>query len=236
MCRYYKKVRCLKPRRVPGSIGKDYIESYLSWNNLTVRDVKIGAARVVVPTILLLVSTGSLSFSASAHSYELIPGRDGLDLSRGNKRVLVTAPKGWEAPKGWPVGPVWFQPRNIDYAIGFRLVGQDSDLVLSVWSNHRGRSNTDKVTPRNSYVAANLETNITELKQIESFDAGLNGRQKIWQIRTGINDYLLVLIVQPDKQGRTEVDIYLSGVEADQLRPYLGSLKEVAKSIRIVDR
>ena len=125
--------------------------------------------------------------------------------------------------------------RNIDFAVGFHLVGQHSDPVLSVWANHRGRSNTDAVTPKNSYMVANLETDITELKQIESFDAGVNGRQKIWQIRTGIGDYLLVLLVQPDKQGRTEVDIYLSGVEADQLRPYLTSLKEVAKSIRIVD-
>jgi hypothetical protein len=176
--------------------------------------------------LAILFSTlfGHLCFSAPGPEHELIPIRDGLDLSRGNKRVLVTIPKGWE------------QRRDVGYAIGFGLGGRSGDPVISVWVNHRGRSNTEKVKPRNSYMGVNLETDIQELKLIDSFDAGVNGKLDVWRFRTYNRNYLLVLIVQPDSEGRTEVDAYLSAKDVAQLMPYLSSLKEVARSIRIVDR
>lgn len=148
--------------------------------------------------------------------------------------MLVTAPKGWE--KRTPPIPTWLKPPHIDYAVGFGLAGQSDDPVISVWANHRGRSNTEKVTPRNSYMGVNLETDITELKHIESFDAGRNGTLDAWLIRSDIRNYLLVLIVQPDNEGRTEVDVDLSSKDVTQLMPYLHSLKELVRSIRVVDR
>jgi hypothetical protein len=189
----------------------------------------------VVLAVLSSALVGNHCFAASEHGYKLIPIRDGKDLSRGNKEVLVTAPKGWEARQPSP-RPVWFEPRNINYAIGFGLVGERADPVLSVWTNHRGRSNTEKVNPRNSYMGVNLETDIQELKLIGSFDAGVNGKLDVWRFRTYDRNYLLVLIVQPDSEGRTEVDAYLSAKDVAQLMPYLNSLKEVARSIRVVSR
>jgi hypothetical protein len=188
----------------------------------------------VTLAILFLALAGRLCFCASGHEYELLPIPDGKDLSRGNKKVLVTAPKDWEARR--PTSPIWLEPRNIDYAIGFGLVGRRGDPVLSVWTNHRGRSNTKKVGPRNSYMGVNLETDIEELKFIEKFDAGVNGKLDVWRFRTYNRNYLLVLIVQPDSDGRTEVDAYLSAKDVARLMPYLNSLKEVARSIRVVNR
>jgi hypothetical protein len=196
----------------------------------------IAARLTALLAILFSVCAAHLCLAASARDYELIPGPDGLDLSRGNKKVLVTAPKGWVA-KGQPSPrPVWLEPRAIDYAIGFGLAGKRGDPVLSVWANHRGRHNTKKVTPRTSYMGENLETDITEVKHVDSFDAGVNGKLDVWRFRTYNRTYLLVLIVQPDSEGRTEVDIYLSGKDASQVMPYLKSLKEVARSIRVEDR
>jgi hypothetical protein len=194
----------------------------------------IAARRRLLIAILFCVCPAHLSLSYSGRQYELLPIPDGKDLSRGNKKVLVTAPKDWEARR--PPSPTWLEPRNIDYAIGFELVGRRGDPALSVWSNHRGRSNTKKVGPRNSYMGVNLETDIEELKLIEKFDAGVNGKLDVWRFRTYNRNYLLVLIVQPDSQGRTEVDAYLSADGVAQLMPYLNSLKEVARSIRIVNR
>jgi hypothetical protein len=81
-----------------------------------------------------------------------------------------------------------------------------------------------------------LENDITELKRVETFDAGVNGKLDVWRFRTYNRNHLLVLIVQPDTEGRTEVDVYLSGENPAQLTQCLDSLKEVARSIRIVDR
>jgi hypothetical protein len=189
--------------------------------------IRIRGASVVVLGAILWVSTAHFCFSALARQYELIPGPDGLNRSRGNKWVLVKAPKGWESREQRRVG---------DFAVGFGLAGRRGDPVLSVWANHLSRSNTGKVTAKNSYMGENLETAITELKRISSFDARPNGPLDVWLIRTDIRNYLLVVMVQPDNEGRTEVDIYLSSKDVAQLMPYLNSLKEVARSIRVVNR
>jgi hypothetical protein len=218
-----------------GSVGRSQFRSLKGFEKRT----------MCLPVALALLFSafgGHLCHSALERAYELIPIRDGKDLTRGNKEVLVTAPTGWEAPKDWKANrqpsprPVWLEPRDIDYAIGFGLSGKRGDPLLSVWANHRGRANTEKVSPRNSYMGVNLETDITELKHVESFDAGVNGTLDVWQFRTYNRNYLLVLIVQPDNEGRTEVDVYLSSKDVDQLMPHLHSLKEVARSLRFVDR
>ena len=187
--------------------------------------VQCAAVLVVVFSAL----AGCHCFGASEHECELIPIRDGKDLTRGNKRVLVTCPKGWElvrVPKRWVR----------DYAVGFGLAGKRGDPVLSVLASHRGRANTEKVSPRTSYMGVNLETDLEELEPIESFDAGVNAKLDVWRFRTYNRNYLLILMVQPDSQGRTEVDAYLSAKDVAQIMPYLNSLKEVARSIRVVNR
>jgi hypothetical protein len=194
------------------------------------------ACSLVVLAILFAAFWAHLCFSASKHEYELIPIPDGKDLTRGNKRVLVTVPNGWEAEGQPSPRPVWLEPRDSDYAVGFGLAGSRGDPVLSVCANHRGRSNTAKVSPRNSYMGVNLETEIEELKLIETFDAGVNGKLDVWRFRTYNRNYLLVVIVQPDNEGRTEVDVDLSSKDATQLMPHLDSLKELVRSIRVVDR
>ena len=85
-------------------------------------------------------------------------------------------------------------------------------------------------------MGVNLDTDIIGLKRLESFDAGVNGALDIWRFSTYDCNYLLVLIVQPDTEGHTEVDVYLSSNDRAQLMRYSDSLKEVARSIRIVDR
>jgi hypothetical protein len=91
-----------------------------------------------------------------------------------------------------------------------------------------------RAEPKKSYlVNAIVKQNgeITELKKIGSFDAGKKGRLSVWVIRSEAYDYLLVLIAQ----GHTEIDIYLSGPEAAELKQSIRSLKEVARSVRIVN-
>ena len=85
-------------------------------------------------------------------------------------------------------------------------------------------------------MGVNLETDIEELKLIETFDAGVNGKLDVWRFRTYNRNYLLVVIVQPDNEGCTEVDVDLSSKDATQLMPHLDSLKELVRSIRVVDR
>jgi hypothetical protein len=184
----------------------------------------ITACLQVLLAILFCACPTHLCFSAAPCHYELISGPDGLDLSRGNKKVLVTAPKGWE------------KRRYVGYAVGFGVPGQSGDPAISVLANHIGRRSSAKVTPRNSYMGVNLETDIRDMKEIGSFDAGVNGKLRIWQFRTYNRNYLLTLIVQPDNEGRTEVDICLSGEDADQIMAHKKRLKEVARSIRIVNR
>jgi len=183
----------------------------------------------VALAILFSSFVGHLCFSASEREHGLIPGPDGKDLTRGNKRVLISAPKGWELVK---VPARWAR----DSALGFGLEGRRGGPVIEIETHHIGHHNSAKVTPRNSYMGVNLETDIEELKLIESFDAGANGKLDMWRFRTYNRHYLLVLIVQPNTEGRTEVDAYLSADDVAQLMPYLNSLKEVARSIRIVNR
>jgi len=196
----------------------------------------IAARLAVLLAMLLPAYTAHLCFSASAHEYELIPQFGGKDSTRGNKRVLVTAPKGWES--GEYRGPTWrgFDPRDIDYAIAFARKGQRGGPVIEIETSHIGRDYSAKVTPRNSFMGVNLNTDIKGLKLMETFDAGINGKLNVWRFGTYNRNYLLVLIVQPDTGGRTEVDVYLSGENPAQLTQCLNSLKEVARSIRIVDR
>lgn len=189
----------------------------------------ITACLPILVAIVFCVCPAHFCFPASAREYELIPIRDGKDLTRGNKRVLVTAPEGCEGSS-----PTWLEREGINYAVGFYC--GPGRLGIDVWANHRGRDNTAAVTPTNSYMGVNLETNIRDMKEIGSFDAGVNGKLRIWQFRTYNRNYLLTLIVQPDHEGRTEVDICLSGEDADQIMAHLKRLKEVARSIRIVDR
>ena|SRR5262245_34063699 len=189
----------------------------------------IAAGGPLLIAILSCACATDLYSSDSERQYELVPIRDGKDLSRGNKRVLVTTPKGCQG-----ASRTWLQREGVNYAVGFNCgPGRPG---IDVWANHLGRRNSSKVTPRNSYMGVNLETDINELKHIELFDAGVNGRLRIWRFRTYNRYYLLALIVQPDNEGRTEVDVYLSSKDPAQLMPYLNSLKEVARSIRIVDR
>jgi hypothetical protein len=194
----------------------------------------ISAYLRVLLAILFCACSAALCLSAPGRQYELVPQFDGKDLTRGNKRVLVTAPKGWESREYR--GPTWpgFDPRDIDYSIAFarkgRAVGRP---VIEIETNHIGHHYSAKVTPKNSYMGVNLNTDIKELKLIETFDAGVNGTLDVWRFRTYNRNYLLVLIVQPDTEGRTEVDAYLSADDVAQLMPYLNSLKEVARSIRI---
>ncbi|PYK09189.1 MAG: hypothetical protein DME65_12550 [Verrucomicrobia bacterium] len=190
----------------------------------------------VALVILFSVSFGHLCFSAPEHEYELIPIPDGKDLSRGNKKVLVTAPKDWEANRQPSPRPIWLEPRDIDYAITFGLSGKRGGPVLSVCANHRGRSDAVTVSPRNSYMGVNLETDIEQLKLIKTIDAGANGKLDVWRFRTYNRNYLLVVIVQRDTAGRIEVDIDLSAKGGAQLMPYLSSLEAVARFIRIIDR
>lgn len=63
---------------------------------LAVKTRKCSARCAIALVILFSASSGHLCFAASDREYELIPIRDGKDLTRGNRRVLVTAPKGWE--------------------------------------------------------------------------------------------------------------------------------------------
>jgi hypothetical protein len=171
---------------------------------------------------------------ASTRECELIPGRDGKDLTRGNKRVVVGAPNGWEVKQLPTPMPIWFKPRDFEVALG--PVGKSDCPFITVEASHRGRHNTVEVTPRNSSLAGNLDVEFKELRRIDSFDAGVNGILDVWRIRTYNDNYLLVLLVQPDAEGRTEVDVYLSGENPAQLTQCLNSLKEVARSIRIVNR
>jgi hypothetical protein len=204
-------------------------DTYSVGSTLFTGRIQIQYALVAVLSIIFCISTENLCFPASARAYHLIPRLDGKDLSRGNKRVLVTAPSGWEVirvPKRWVR----------DYAMGFRRDGLTDAPVIEIETNHIGRHYSAKLTPRNSYTGVNLETDIKELKHIESFDAGANGILDVWQFHTYNRNYLLVLIVQPDTEGRTEVDVYLSSKDPGQLMPYLNSLKEAARSIRVVNR
>jgi hypothetical protein len=189
----------------------------------------IAARRRLLIAILFCVCPAHLSLSYSGRQYTLIPIRDGKDLTRGNKRVLVTTPKGCEGSS-----PTWLEREGINYAVGFYC--GPGRLGIDVWANHRGRDNTAAVTPTNSYMGVNLETDIRDMTEIESFDAGVNGKLRIWQFRTYNRNYLLTLIVQPDNEGRTEVDICLSGEDAEQIMAHKKRLKEVARSIRIVNR
>jgi hypothetical protein len=190
----------------------------------------------VVLAILICALPVHWCVSASTHEYELLPLRDGKDLSQGNKKVLVTAPKGWETLPYH--GPSWpgFDPRDIDHAIGFAQKGRARGAVIEIETNHIGHHYSAKVTPRNSYMGVNLNTHIKELKLIETFSAGVNGKLDVWRFCTYNRNYLLVLIVQPGPKGRTEVDVYLSGENPAQLTQCLNSLKDVARSIRIVNR
>lgn len=190
----------------------------------------------VLFAIVFCVCPAHLSLSYLGHQYTLIPIRDGKNLTRGNKRVFVTAPKGWENLKYR--GPTWpgFNPRDIDYSVGFTRKSRTGGPVIEVETCHIGHHYSAKVTPKTSYMGVNLNTDVKELKLIETFDAGVNGKLDVWQFRTYNRNYLLVLIVQPDAEGRTEVDAYLSADAAAQLMPYLNSLKEVARSIRVVNR
>jgi hypothetical protein len=185
------------------------------------------AVRLRVLVAILFCVPIHLCVASSARQYELNPIPDGKDLTRGNKKVLVSAPKGW-------------QRRGLyDYTVGFGLAsdsGNPADPAIGVEVNHRGRYNTKRLTPRNSYMGETLESQIRELKHVESFDAGANGKLRIWRFRTYNRNYLLTLIVQPDNEGRTEVDVYVSSDDPKRLVRYLTSLKEVARSIRIVDR
>jgi hypothetical protein len=189
----------------------------------------IAARRRLLITILFCACATDLYSSGSARQYELTPIRDGKDLSRGNKRVLVTTPEACEGSN-----PSWLEREGINYAVGFYC--GSGRPAIDVWANHIGRHNSAKVTARNSYMGVNLETHISELKHIESFDAGANGRLKIWRFRTYNRNYLLTLIVQPDNEGRTEVDVSLSSEDPAQLTRYLNTLKKVARSIRVVNR
>jgi hypothetical protein len=189
----------------------------------------ITACLPVLVAILFWVWPAHLCLVASEKQYELLPIRDGRDLSRGNKKIVVTAPAGCEGSS-----PTWLGREGINYAVGFNCGPGRPGIDVS--ANHRGRGNSAKVTPENSYMGVNLETDIEQLKHIGSFDAGVNGTLDVWRFRTYNRNYLFVLIVRPDTEGRTEVDVYLSSKDPGQLMRYLNALKEVARSIRIVNR
>jgi hypothetical protein len=172
---------------------------------------------------MLWASAGRLCSVAAAEPQQLIPIPCGWDMSRGNKRVLVTPPKGWEG-------------RGDGSEVAFGLRGRTGYPIIGVLANHVCRQYSGKITPRHSYMGENLNTDMRGLKRLESVDAGVNGTLEIWRFHTYNRNYLLVLIVRPDTEGRTEVDVYLSSDDPGQLMRFLNSLKEVARSIRIVNR
>ncbi len=129
-------------------------------------------------------------------------------------------------PGGWEGGP-----KDVDQSgVGFGLKKNNGYSSLEVEARHIGRLGPSKVSPKNCYVVVNLkyDGDITEFKAVESFDAGANGKLTIWRIRSTGDDYFLVLIVRK----QTQVNVYLRGHDADKLKPYLESLKEVVRSVR----
>jgi hypothetical protein len=82
-------------------------------------------------------------------------------------------------------------------------------------------------------VLVKQNSDITQVKNVGSTDWQGGKKLPIWLIRSvGNEDYILVFIVHK----RIEVDIYLTGRDADELKKYIESSKEVVRSVRIVNR
>ena len=155
-----------------------------------------------------------------ADGYALTPMRSSSDLSQGKVRVLVQTPEGWS------------KRRSVGYSIGFGLEGHRNGYpVINVTACHLGKFDPRDLNPKNSYVFANLESEVMEIRRIRTFDSRAYGILPIWRIRSGSDDYFLILIVRDD----TEIDISLRGHSSDELESYLGNLMQVARSARIVD-
>ena len=150
----------------------------------------------------------------------LIPMRDALDLSEGNVNVIVTPPERWQ------------KRRNVGYGGGFGLTAVGYP-VLDVSAFHLGRHHAPDLAPQHSDTFVNWVEEATEhsqMRQIDSFDAGSFGKASVWQIRSAADDFFLVIIIRGD----TRIEVYLRSHDADELHPYLKDLKQTVRSIQLV--
>lgn len=69
-----------------------------------------------------------------------------------------------------------------------------------------------------------------ECKPVVSFDAGPNGRLRVWRLRSLADDYYFTFFRRRD----TVVEVYVRSHDLDEITRYIGGLEEAARSVRIV--
>jgi hypothetical protein len=205
-----------------------------SWQALTFRLVKkrnrghtgsVAQARycVAVVGVLLLLNRGA----ALAQDYRLLPiiGM-GRPVERG-VAIVVSTPKGWTLRNQ--------DGRSISFvAIDDKLRPPTAELAVNPMV--LGEFNSTKegfyADPMHSLAVAWLRSagNVTQVKKLEVFDGGQNGKLPLWRIRSTAYNLYLVLI----SRGAVVVDISLSADRLQDLKKHTSSLKELVRSIHIV--
>jgi hypothetical protein len=166
--------------------------------------------------------------------------------TKANVKVLCRTPTGWQ---GWKDDPhYWDRIKESNR----RLVEGEHTVLVSFWLPDctYGREcpllelrTIGLDAPSQASFETGLQNFLKPLQQHQdrerdpdpqvsryaTFDAGALGPLTIWQIRTSFyNDYFLVIIIQRD----VLVTIYLYADDVKHIIGKLGSLKELARSVR----
>jgi hypothetical protein len=172
------------------------------------------------------VVAAAVSLCATSALAEQLPLRplDARDGSRDDSVVYCSTPSGWRS-----IG--------IDYGYSASFVPEGARLspehhvFLHVEAFHLGHADAWDASARHSYRALSIihDGEITDCKTVASFDAGLNGRLRLWRLRTSADDYYLACF----RRGDTVVEVYLRAHDLDELASRITALQEAARSVRI---
>ena len=150
----------------------------------------------------------------------------GMDGSRSNAVVFCAAPSGWHSIGIDAGSDAAFALEGSDLQAGHTVY-----LHVETFSHGGTRLPFGPAQHSFVYVKAAQDGPIRECKPVAAFNGGGNGQLRVWRLLSQGDDYYFTFF----RRGETVIEIYLRAHDIDDMKPYIASLQDAARSVQVVE-